>query len=167
MFTPALFNYSPPSTTKPFFLACWCAPLSVSICSCSVSLYLGGFHTKSYESYCPTLKEARPSLSLSLANPTSAYLYLFLTHRYMYSYFVNDEIMIRTRPDTRHKMRLVCVLFLFEDNTGHTDLRTDGRTDGHDLLQRCDGASKKTKSLYYRWNFVHCSQPVRLSVCYT
>ena len=44
----------------------------------------------------------------------------------------------RTRPDTRHKMRLVCVLFHFENNTGHTDgptdLRTDGRTDGHDLL---------------------------------
>ena len=35
-----------------------------------------------------------------------------------------------TRPDTRHKMRLVCVLFTFENNTGHTDLRTDG----HDLL---------------------------------
>ena len=51
-----------------------------------------------------------------------------------------------TRPDTRHKMRLVCVLFTFENNTGHTDGRTDGptdrrtdgptdrRTDGHDLL---------------------------------
>jgi len=37
---------------------------------------------------------------------------------------------ITTRPDTRHKMRLVCVLFTFENNTG----RTDGPTDGHDLL---------------------------------
>ena len=37
---------------------------------------------------------------------------------------------IETRPDTRHKMRLVCVLFTFENNTGHTDLRTDGPTDG-------------------------------------
>ena len=44
----------------------------------------------------------------------------------------------KTRPDTRHKMRLVCVLFTSENNTGHTDgptdgptdRRTDGRTDG-------------------------------------
>merc|ERR1719414_576531 len=36
---------------------------------------------------------------------------------------------IETRPDTRHKMRLVCVVFTFENNTGHTDGRTDGRTD--------------------------------------
>ena len=27
-------------------------------------------------------------------------------------------------------MRLVCVLFTFENNAGPTDLRTDGRTDG-------------------------------------
>ena len=27
-------------------------------------------------------------------------------------------------------MRLVCELFTFENNTGHTDLRTDGRTGG-------------------------------------
>ena len=33
-----------------------------------------------------------------------------------------------TRPDTLHKMRLVCVLFTFENNTGHTDLWTDLRT---------------------------------------
>ena len=26
-----------------------------------------------------------------------------------------------TRPDTRHNMHLVCVLFNFENNTGHTD----------------------------------------------
>ena len=44
----------------------------------------------------------------------------------------------KTRPDTRHKMRLVCVLFTFEINTG----RTCGPTDGHDLLYRCVGASK-------------------------
>ena len=48
----------------------------------------------------------------------------------------------RTRPDTRHKLRLVCVLFTFENNTGPTDGPTDGRTDGHDLIWRCDGASK-------------------------
>ena len=41
--------------------------------------------------------------------------------------FLRDE---ETRPDTRHKMRLVCVIFNFENNTG----RTYGRTDGHDLL---------------------------------
>ena len=44
----------------------------------------------------------------------------------------------QTRPDVRHKMRLVGVLFTFENNTGHTDRRTDGRmdrrTDGHDHL---------------------------------
>ena len=37
--------------------------------------------------------------------------------------------MIETRPDTRHKMRLVCVLFTFENNTGQTDGPMDGRTD--------------------------------------
>ena len=36
----------------------------------------------------------------------------------------------RTRPNTRHKMRLVCVLFTFENNTGPTDGQTDGPTDG-------------------------------------
>ena len=30
----------------------------------------------------------------------------------------------------------------FENNTGPTDRRTDGQTDGHDLLQRCVVASK-------------------------
>ena len=35
----------------------------------------------------------------------------------------------KTRPDTRHKMRLVCVLFTFENNTGRTYGRTDGRTE--------------------------------------
>ena len=34
-----------------------------------------------------------------------------------------------TRPDTRHKMRLVSVLFTFENNTGPSYGRTDGRTD--------------------------------------
>ena len=40
-------------------------------------------------------------------------------------------------------MRLVCVLSTFKNNTGRTDRRTDGPTDGHDLLLRCDGASKR------------------------
>ena len=48
------------------------------------------------------------------------------------------ETKKKTRPDTRHKMRLVCVLFTFQNNTGrtygHTDIRTYGPTDGHDLL---------------------------------
>ena len=47
-----------------------------------------------------------------------------------------------TRPDTRHKMRLVCVLFTIENNAGPTDgptdRRTDGRTDGP-TDQRTDG----------------------------
>ena len=49
----------------------------------------------------------------------------------------NDGCIV-TRPDTRHKMLLVCVLFTFENNTGQTDgptdrptdLRTYGLTDG-------------------------------------
>ena len=41
-----------------------------------------------------------------------------------------DESKKKTRPDTRHKMRLVCVLFAFKNNTGHADRRTYGRTDG-------------------------------------
>ena len=53
----------------------------------------------------------------------------------------NDGCIV-TRPDTRHKMLLVCVLFTFENNTGQTDgptdrptdLRTYGLTDGHTLL---------------------------------
>ena len=47
--------------------------------------------------------------------------------------YVKDTRII-TRPDTRHKMRLVCVHFTFENNAGPTDRRTDGPTDGHDLL---------------------------------
>ena len=39
-----------------------------------------------------------------------------------------EQITEKTRPNTRHKMRLVCVLFTFEKNAGQTDLRTDGRT---------------------------------------
>ena len=35
-----------------------------------------------------------------------------------------------TKPDTRHKMHLVCVLFTFENNTGRTYGRTYGPTDG-------------------------------------
>ena len=35
-----------------------------------------------------------------------------------------------TRPDTRHKMRLVSVLLTFKNNTGRTDLRTYGPTEG-------------------------------------
>ena len=35
-----------------------------------------------------------------------------------------------TWPDTRHKMHLVCVLFTFQNNTGHTDRQSHGPTDG-------------------------------------
>ena len=42
----------------------------------------------------------------------------------------NDTNDRKTRADTRHKMRVVCVLFTFENNTGRTDLRTEGQTDG-------------------------------------
>ena len=45
-----------------------------------------------------------------------------------------------TRLDTRHKMRLVCVHFTFENNTG----RTDGRMDGHNLSLRDATAHLKT-----------------------
>ena len=52
----------------------------------------------------------------------------------------------KTRPDTRHKMRLVRILFTFENNTGHTDLRTDGRTD-----RRTDGRTdRRTDTTSYR-----------------
>ena len=44
-----------------------------------------------------------------------------------------------TRPDTRYKMRLVCVLITFENNTGRTDGRTYGTTD-----RRTDGRTDTT-----------------------
>ena len=36
----------------------------------------------------------------------------------------------KTRPDTRYKMLLVCVLSVYENNAGPTD----GPTDGDDFL---------------------------------
>ena len=50
---------------------------------------------------------------------------------------------IKTRLDTRHRMRLVCVLFTFLNNTGHMEGRTDRRTQPH-----IDGASKKNQNRY-------------------
>ena len=41
---------------------------------------------------------------------------------------IREKRTNRTRPDTRHKMRLVCVLFTFENNTGQMDGWTDGPT---------------------------------------
>ena len=41
----------------------------------------------------------------------------------------------KTRPDTRHKMRLVCVLFTFEKKHG-TDGPTYGRTRSHIEMRR-------------------------------
>ena len=43
---------------------------------------------------------------------------------------LEEDLKTITRPDTRHKMRLVCVLFTLENNTGRTYGRTDGWTDG-------------------------------------
>ena len=51
-----------------------------------------------------------------------------------------------TRPDTRHKIRLVCVLFTFENNWGRTDRPTDRPTDG-----RTDGRTdRRTDTPSYR-----------------
>ena len=52
-----------------------------------------------------------------------------------------------TRPDTRHKMRLVCVFSSFENNMGRTDLRTDGQTD-----RRTD---RRTDTASYRDSTAH------------
>ena len=49
---------------------------------------------------------------------------------------INNDTKI-TRPDTGHKMRLVCVLFTFENNAGPTDLRTDRRTDTVQAIEKC------------------------------
>jgi len=50
---------------------------------------------------------------------------------YKNTFYKNIQAGIpKTRPDTRRKMRLVCVLFTFENNTGQTDGPTDGPTDG-------------------------------------
>ena len=47
-----------------------------------------------------------------------------------YKSFRNVNRSKKTRPDTRHKMRLVCLLITFENNTGRMDGPTDRRTDG-------------------------------------
>ena len=54
------------------------------------------------------------------------------TQRFHASIFAKEsltESLKKKRPDTRHKMHLVCVLFTFENTTGPTDGPTDGRTD--------------------------------------
>ena len=48
-----------------------------------------------------------------------------------------------TRPDTRHKMRLVCVLFPFEKNTGRTD--TTSYRDATAHLKSRQGSAKTSK----------------------
>ena len=35
--------------------------------------------------------------------------------------FAINSGALETRPDTWHRMRLVCVLFTFKNNTGNTD----------------------------------------------
>ena len=65
---------------------------------------------------------------------------------FFYNNSVSDlrlKIIKLTRPDTRHKMRQVCVLFTFENNTGPTDRRTDGPTDGP-TDRRTDGRTDTT-----------------------
>ena len=59
-----------------------------------------------------------------------------------------------TRPDTRHKTRLVCVLFTFENNTGHTDGRTDRPTDGP--------TDRRTDTTSYRDATVHLKRKKRI-----
>ena len=50
-------------------------------------------------------------------------------------------------------MRLACILFTFENNTGPTDGRTDRRSDGPTDRRarplRCDGATKKREKKEY------------------
>ena len=63
-------------------------------------------------------------------------------------------ILIRTRPDTRHKMRLVCVLFTFENNTGRTYGPTGGRTDTtsyRDATAHLKTAKKGSHGKLTRW----------------
>ena len=76
-----------------------------------------------------------------------------------------------TRPDTRHKMRLVCVLFTLENNTGRTDLRTDLwtdlRTDGRtDTTAPLKTHLKKIKRVMLEWImcFIHLLSVFLLSV---
>ena len=52
-------------------------------------------------------------------------------------------------------MRLVCVLFTFENNMGHTDERTDGRTDTtsyRDATAHLKMVTKKQKIFYNSLN---------------
>ena len=53
-------------------------------------------------------------------------IYTSLLKKIHFYYFA---MLLKTRPDTRHKMRLVCVFLTFKNNTGHTDGPTDLRTD--------------------------------------
>ena len=57
----------------------------------------------------------------------------------------------KTRPDTRHKIRLVCVLSTFENNTGRTYGPTDGRTD------------RRTDTTSYRDATAHLKMRLRYS----
>ena len=50
----------------------------------------------------------------------------------------------KTRPDTRHKMRLVCVLFTFEKKT--RDGRADGRTDRRTSYRDATAHLKRKKT---------------------
>ena len=65
---------------------------------------------------------------------------------------------VLTRPDTRHKMRLVCVLFTFENNTGRTYGQIDGQTD-RPTDWRMDTTSYRAAMVHLKSSYsdVHCT----------
>ena len=68
----------------------------------------------------------------------------------------------KTRPDTRQKMRLVCVLFTFEDNWGRTDGGTYGWTGTpsyRDATAHLKTLGHQTSSKKVEWLIdLHCTQ---------
>ena len=65
---------------------------------------------------------------------------------------------LKTRLDTRHKMRLVCVLFTFENNTGRTYGQIDGQTD-RPTDWRMDTTSYRAAMVHLKSSYsdVHCT----------
>ena len=57
----------------------------------------------------------------------------------------------KTRPDTWHKMRLVCVLFTLENKTGRTYGRTDRPTD-----RRTDTTSYRDATAHLKRTAISC-----------
>ena len=99
----------------------------------SLSLFFSVLQSVFLSVYLYSVLSVSLSLTLSLFNTSILSPHqpiLFFPHSFHRVY----SLFIVTRPDTRHKMRLVCVLFTFENNTGRTDQRTDGPTDGRTRL---------------------------------